>query len=92
MSQIEQLDLISWRPKGQTINLTDDLERLSAQMRRVYDVMKDGERRGLEKLGRDAQCPPASASARFRDLKALGYPMKKQNLGGGRWVYWMEVE
>lgn len=86
-----QLDLMSWKPRGSTINLADDLERLSKQMRRVYDVMKDGQKRGLEKLGRDAQCPPASASARFRDLKALGFPMRKENLGGGHWVYFMEI-
>lgn len=88
---IDQLNLLDWEPKGATYNRERDLSRLSAQMRRVYDVMRDGRRRTLRQLANDADCPEASASARFRDLRKLGFPMRDENMGGGTWHYWMAV-
>lgn len=93
----EQPDLLSWTPppsyrfRGATFTEADR-PRLSAQQKRVHDVMIDGKKRSLDTLGKDANCPPASASARFRDLKDMGFPMMKENLGGGLWMYWMQVE
>lgn len=97
MIEVEQPDLLSWQPPrpgrflGSTFEPVRDEERLSKQLKAVHDVMKDGQRRSLRALADAAGCPEASASARFRDLKRLGFPMQKQNLGGGLWTYWMEA-
>lgn len=84
------LPLLDWRPRGGLIEQAD-MERLKGQLRRVYTVMLDGAERSLEQLGKDALCPPASASARYRDLHAMGFPVDKKNEGGGLWLYFMKT-
>lgn len=93
---IDQPDLLSWEPPPSHVfcgsTLTNaDVPRLSRQLKIVHDVMLDGKRRSLRKLAHDCQCPEASASARFRDLKRLGFPVNKQNLGNGLWHYWLDI-
>jgi hypothetical protein len=91
-----QPDLLSWQPPeppkflGATYDAARDGIRLNRQLKAVHDVMLDGRHRTLDRLGKDAGCPPASASARFRDLKRLGFNVQKENLGAGTWTYWME--
>lgn len=91
----DQLDLLSWQPPrpgkflGATFDSARDEERLSKQLKAVHDVMKDGQHRSLRQMADAAGCPEASASARFRDLKRLGFPMQKKNEGRGTWIYWM---
>lgn len=81
------IDLFAWKPLGKTVTEAD-VPRLSRQLQRVHDVMQDRKQRTLRQLADDAGCPEASASARFRDLRRLGYPVCDRNEGGGRWVYW----
>lgn len=91
-----QFDLLTWTPPpgyrfgGATFDEARDRQRLSRQMQSVHDAMLDGKHRTLDQLSKDAGCPPASASARFRDLKRLGFDVQKENLGSGTWTYWME--
>lgn len=93
---MNQPDLLEWSPPeppkfmGSTFDAARDGIRLNRQLKIVHDVMADGRRRTLCELACAAQCPEASASARFRDLKRLGFPMMKENLGQGLWSYWME--
>lgn len=96
MSGLDQPDLLTWEPPsthvflGSTVT-TADVPRLSRQLKHVHDVMLDGKHRSLRELAHDCQCPEASASARFRDLKRLGFPVEKKNLGRGLWHYWLEM-
>lgn len=93
----EQRDLLSWRPPpshkflGSTFDDVRDRSRLSRQLKAVHDVMSDGKTRSLRQLSDAAGCPEASASARYRDLVRLGFPMRKENAGGGLWLYKMEI-
>ena len=95
----EQPSLLDWQPPqppvfhflGSTFKSERDQKRLSKQLKTVHDVMQDGRKRTLRQLADDAGCPEASASARFRDLVRLSYPMMKENLGSGTWTYWMVV-
>lgn len=95
MADLDQPDLLSWQPPrpgnflGSTFDASRDEERLSKQLGAVHAVLKGGQRFTLRQLADAAGCPEASASARFRDLKRLGFPMQKENLGGGLWSYWM---
>lgn len=88
-----QPSLLDWQPPpehkflGSTITPADD-KRLRGQLARVHAVMQDKKVRTLRQLADDAGCPEASASARFRDLRRLGYPVCDKNLGGGLWHYW----
>lgn len=76
---------------GATYEPSRDGARLELQIVRVFNVMKDGKKRTLAELARESHTPEASASARFRDLKAQGLPMKDENCGSGLWVYWMDL-
>lgn len=87
MTDTQTLDLLSWRPKGFLPNPAEDTKRLGDQLQRVLDVMRDGKERSLEQLGHDAECPPASASARYRDLKHMGYPVDKRYIRRGLYLY-----
>lgn len=93
---MNQPDLLSWTPPashrflGSTITEAD-VPRLNKQLKAVHDVMVDGRKRCLRTLADDAGCPEASASARFRDLKRLGFPMCKENVGDGLWLYWLDI-
>jgi hypothetical protein len=46
-----------------------DVERLQAQMRRVYDAMSGGEWRTLAEISAATGDPPASVSAQLRHLR-----------------------
>lgn len=58
-----------WTLKGET---------MPKQMQRVYDAMKDKRWRTLWQIEALTGDPQASISARLRDLKKLGYSIKKR--------------
>lgn len=72
-----QPDLLSWEQpirfavefKGGTFNPSLDSERLNGQQKRVHDVMLDAGWLTLREIADRADCPEASASARFRDFR-----------------------
>lgn len=75
---------------GETFEEKRDSLRLNAQLRRVRDLMLDGEWRTLAEIGGRLGIPEASASARLRDLRKErfgNYDVERRNLGGGSWVY-----
>lgn len=89
--------LLNWKAPepphflGKTYNPERDGKRLNKQLQAVYDVLKDGKRRTLRQIADEANCPEASGSARIRDLRRLGFPMMKENLGSGTWSYWLSL-
>lgn len=54
---------------GETYEPAVDRERLFAQLQRVRDFMKDGQWRTLQEISDVTSDPPASVSARLRDLR-----------------------
>lgn len=77
---------------GTTFEPKKDQLRLDGQMKRVFDVMSDGQWRVLKHIADVAKAPEASVSARLRDLrkpKFGGYTIERDNLGNGLWAYRM---
>jgi hypothetical protein len=67
-------DLFAWTPpppipRGATFEPERDGPRLSAQAKRVFDLMQDGCWRGLREISEFTGDPEASVSARLRDLR-----------------------
>ncbi len=60
---------------GATFDRTLDLSRLNEQLRRVFELMKDGQWRTLSEIGAATGDMPQSVSARLRDFR-------KEKFGG----------
>lgn len=91
MSATPLLDWVPPIPRGSTFDEKRDGPRLSDQARRVFMLMRDGQRRTLRQIAIDTGDPEASISARLRDLRAAGYTVNKQYMGGGLFEYWVIV-
>jgi predicted transcriptional regulator len=82
---------------GHTYDRDEDYQRLGHQIRRVFDVMKDGAWRSLQDLTRQTGDPEASVSARIRDLRKDKFGkwiITRQRMvsgkGRGSWIYRLE--
>lgn len=92
-----QPDLLSWTPPviygdrdGETFSKGRDLSRLNAQMRAVYELMKDGQWRSLFAIAHHTDHPEASVSARLRDLrkpKFGGFTVERRYIANGEYHY-----
>lgn len=88
MSDMPLLDWTPPTPRGETFSEQRDGHRLSAQARRVYEVMKDGHWRGLRDIANATGDPEASISARLRDLRRLPqYSVNRKFIARGLWHY-----
>jgi predicted transcriptional regulator len=79
---------------GVTYNDAEDGQRLYRQLLRVLDVLADGEPHGLAEIAERTGDPPASVSARIRDLRKLkfgGYTVISKNHGHGFWTYQLVI-
>lgn len=66
----QQLDLFEDAHfDGKTYEPQFDKERLTSQIRKVFDLMQDAKWRTLEEIQRKIKQPQASISARLRDLR-----------------------
>lgn len=80
---------------GITYERSLDHIRLTGQLGRVYDVMKDGVWHSLQVLAFKAKAPEGSVSARLRDLrkdKFGAYQVDKKRLNDGLWLYKLIIE
>jgi hypothetical protein len=91
-------DLFSWKPPirlgsvadGITFDTRRDGKRLNDQMRRVFEIVRDGKWHTLHELHAITGYPEASISARLRDMrkpKILGATVEREYLGSGLWQY-----
>lgn len=67
-----------------------DDERLTGQIKRIYNVMKDGTPRTLRQIANATGDPEASISAQLRHLKKErfgSHRVEKENKGGGLYEY-----
>lgn len=74
-----------------TYDESRDGDRLRHQQDRVRALMLDGKARTLEEVSQATNAPPASASARLRQLRKEGYEVRREYVGRGLWRYWVVV-
>jgi hypothetical protein len=75
---------------GETYEPEQDQVRLTGQMLRVYDYMKDGEWRTLRHISDACAGSEASVSARLRDLRKPrfgAYTVERRRIKGGLYQY-----
>jgi hypothetical protein len=85
------------KPKfdGSDFDTKLDQERLTGQMKRIYDVICDGRARTLDEISKLAFAPHASVSAQIRNLRKVrfgSYTILKERAGdpaNGLFVYRM---
>lgn len=73
---------------------TRDSERLASQLLRVFELMFDGQWRGLDEISVLTGDPPASVSAQLRHLRKPrfgGHTVLKQHIGHGYYKYRLVV-
>lgn len=67
-----------------------DKARLSHQLERVFELMRDGQWRTLDGICQATGDPPASISAQLRHLRKArfgGYTVEKRHVGSGLYEY-----
>lgn len=75
---------------GATYEPEHDSVRLTGQMLRVFEVMKDGRWHSLAELADRAAGSEAGVSARIRDLRKKrfgGHEVERKRIDGGLWWY-----
>jgi len=78
------------RFNGSDYSVKNDRERLTGQILRVFNLMKDGHWRTLQQIEDATGDPQASISAQLRNLRKArfgAYQMEKMSLGGGLFTY-----
>lgn len=77
-------------PAGPYPKETETGARANSELESVWQAMRDGAWRSVEELAALVECPPASASARLRDLRKPqygGWTVERAYAGGGVWRY-----
>ena len=73
-----------------------DCERLEGQIRRIFDLMKDGFWRTLSEIEQETGDPQASVSAQLRHLRKIHWGChtvnkRRRTQEGGTWEYQLIV-
>lgn len=71
----------------------DDI-RLTGQLLRIFNCMKDGRKRTLAEIASATGDPPASISAQLRHLRKPRFGLhdvQKEYIGNGLYLYWLIV-
>lgn len=82
---------------GSTYIPTIDHKRLTGQLKRVYDVMSDGNWHRLSELSARCEAPESSVGARIRDMRKEKFGAHKVDRRRhltipGLWLYKLEVD
>lgn len=80
---------------GETYDAQQDEARLTGQLGRVWDVMKDGQWHTLAELAARCDGSEAAISARIRDFrkpKFGGLTVESQRVKAGLWHYRLVVQ
>ena len=89
----EQLDLTEYRFDGSDYDHSRDTLRLTGQIHRVRECMRDGRWRSLREIAAITGDPEASVSAQLRHLRKArfgGHVVEKSHMGEGLYVYRMD--
>lgn len=80
---------------GATYVPNRDYERLTGQLKAVYDVMKDGKWRTIPEIGSTVIGSEAAISARLRDLRKPKYgahDVQREHVDRGLYRYRLVIE
>lgn len=88
---VSELPLLDWQPRGATIDPARDTERLKGQLAKVYVFMRQSDWVSLDQISAATGAPPASASARLRDIRALGFTVERKFVCRGLHHYRLKV-
>lgn len=86
------------RFNGSEYDKKKDQLRLTGQIKRIFDLMKDGHPRTLDEISKATGDPAASVSAQLRNLRKRrfgGYNIEKRSRGDrehGLYEYNMEIK
>lgn len=72
-----------------------DEKRLTGQLLRLFELMKDGKWRSLHEIESATQIPQASASAQLRNFRKINFIINKRRRGertSGLFEYQMEIK
>lgn len=75
---------------GETISHDRDTARLAAQYDQVFGLMCDGQWRTLQQISDATGAPPASVSARLRDMRKRRFGahlVQREHINRGLWRY-----
>jgi DNA-binding CsgD family transcriptional regulator len=75
---------------GVTYEPAQDAARLTGQLDRVCNLMRDGQWRTLSEIAVRVGGSEAGVSARLRDLRKAkfgSYEVSRRRIGGGLWAY-----
>jgi hypothetical protein len=75
---------------GATFEPKRDAQRLVSQLESVFNLMRDGQWRSLDRIQFATGHPQASISARLRDLRKDvhgGHDVERRHVGGGLFEY-----
>lgn len=75
---------------GVTYDAEQDRERLTGQMKAVWEFMRGGRWRTLAEIAAAAGASEASVSARLRDLRKVrfgGHVVERERIGDGLFAY-----
>lgn len=76
---------------GETFDPERDYYRLKGQLKRVYDVMKEGALLSYAEIAARTNDPEPSIAARIRDFRKMGLEVRSVNMGGGTWKYALSI-
>lgn len=83
-TNVQGVQVVRQRFDGITYELEHDEARLTKQLKRTFDLIKDGEWRTLTEIHNQTGDPEQSVSARLRDLrkhKHGGYTVERRRRG-----------
>lgn len=92
VTQLTFDDALARKPHfdGETYDAARDQKRLNMQIRKVFDVVKDGKKHTIGEIAERVGAPEASVSARLRDLrkpKFGGHTVKREYVSRGLFQY-----
>ncbi len=79
---------------GETYNKHQDYARLSGQLKRVFELMRDGKFRTLREIADTVGCSEASASSRLRDFRKAkfgAFTVERRRVVGGLYEYQLKI-
>lgn len=95
---MDQPDLFGLPPSrafdGKTYEPERDYARLTGQLGRVFELMKDGEWRTIPQIVQQTRGSPQAISARLRDYrkpKYGGHTVERKFISAGVWAYRLVV-
>lgn len=93
MDQLDLLEMLEGDRDGETFDPFRDADRLNAQHKRVFRVMRDERWHRLNEIAATTGDPEGSVSARIRDFRKKkfgGLTVNRRYVSDGLWEYQLQ--